>query len=224
MHLTRRHPATTLTYRLQRGGVVHVVVLQVGCGRISAFPVRAHGGTNTLRVRRTIKGRRLPDGTYRIRGRAHGRMVLRATLVIGKGGRAPCSLTAVTRDLASVFGPGSGGSASGSASATGAGAVSGSSGKLAAGNTAGARAGVRPHPASGVLGATVSKVLPGGTGTQLGLLIVLAGAILLLAVGALPRDVVPNAAAAAFLVRERVTIAAAGLSALAAVLIAYFIT
>src|SRR5437868_5404725 len=133
VHLSGAHPATTLVYRLQRGGVVRVVVLQVGCGRISAFPVRAHEGTNTLRVRRTIKGRRLPDGTYRIRGRAHGRTVLRATLVIGKGGRAPCSLAAVTNGLAAIFGPASGASSEASTSAATASAVGGSSGKLAAG-------------------------------------------------------------------------------------------
>lgn len=217
MHLTRRHPARTLVFHVRRAGLVRFVVIEVGCGRVASFPVRAHKGTNAITIRRRIKGRRLPDGTYRIRGRSHGRTVLRATLVIGRGGTAPCALGTVSSEIAAVFGLGtSSGAAEGTTSPA---AASGSSGKLAAGKAA---APLPPKPRSGILGATASKVLPDG-GTQLGLLIVLAAAIFLLVVGALPREVVPHAGTAAFIGRRRAVIAAAGLAALGVFLISYFI-
>jgi hypothetical protein len=75
-----------------------------------------------------------------------------------------------------------------------------------------------------VLGATATKVIPGDGGTQLALVVVLAAAIFLLALGALPREVVPHPAAAAFLARRRAMFAVAGLAALAAFLVSYFIT
>lgn len=221
VHLTKRRPTRTLLFHVRRAGVVRVVLIQVGCGRVASFPVHAHEGTNAITVRRRIDGRRLPDGTYRIRGRSHGHTVLRATLVIGRGGTAPCTLATVTSQIAAVFGTGaSSDSTAGTGSSSAAGA-SGSSGKLAAGKGPTA---IAPKPHSGVLGATASKVLPGSGGTQLGLLIVLAAAIFLLTVGALPREAVPHPGTAAFLVRRRATIAVAGLTALGAFLISYFIT
>ena len=55
-------------------------------------------------------------------------------------------------------------------------------------------------------------------------MIVLLGAILLLALGALPRGVVPHAGAAAFVARRRAIFAAAGLAALTAFLVSYFVS
>jgi len=80
--------------------------------------------------------------------------------------------------------------------------------------------GVGPHD-SGGLGAPLASILPGSKETQLGLLFVLTAAIFLLGVGALPRQVVPHATAAAFIARRRTLIAAAGLAALAAFLVSY---
>ena len=74
-----------------------------------------------------------------------------------------------------------------------------------------------------VLGAHVSKVIPGSGETQVALLIVLLGAIVLLAVGAMPQSVVPHAGTAAFVARRRAIFAASGLAALGAFLISYFI-
>lgn len=214
MHLTKRRPALTLVFHLRRAGLVRLVVVEVGCGRVASFPVPAHAGTNAITVRRRIEGRRLPDGTYRIRGRSHGRTVLRATLVIGRGGRAPCALGTVARQIAAVFGAGASGHAAGGT------AASGDGGELAAGKAAAA---LPPRPPGGILGAAASKVLPEGGGTQLGLLVVLAAAIFLLAVGALPREAVPHAGTAAFIGRRRTAIATAGLGALAAFLISYLV-
>jgi hypothetical protein len=79
-------------------------------------------------------------------------------------------------------------------------------------------------PDSGILGAHGSKLLPGSGETQLALLIVLIAAIALLAVGATPREIVPGAAPAAFVARRRPLFALAGLAALAAFLVSYFVT
>jgi hypothetical protein len=51
----------------------------------------------------------------------------------------------------------------------------------------------------------------------------LAGAIFLLGLGALPSEVIPHPGAAAFLIRRRVLVAAAGFAALGAFLFAYFV-
>jgi hypothetical protein len=96
----------------------------------------------------------------------------------------------------------------------------------AAGKTASA-----PEPAaapgthdSGLLGAPVTRLLPGSRETQFALLIVLTAAIFLLGVGAIPRQVIPHPGAAAFVARHRPLVAAAGLSALAAFLVSYFVS
>jgi hypothetical protein len=82
--------------------------------------------------------------------------------------------------------------------------------------------GPAPHE-SGLLGTPVPRILPGSRETQLALLSVLAGAIFLLGVGALPRQVVPHSGAAAFVARRRPLIAAGGLAALTAFLVSYFV-
>jgi hypothetical protein len=74
-----------------------------------------------------------------------------------------------------------------------------------------------------VLGARVSRILPGSGGTQLALLIVLAVAIFLLGLGALPRQVIPHPTAASFIARRRALIALAGLATLGAFLVSYFV-
>jgi hypothetical protein len=95
------------------------------------------------------------------------------------------------------------------------------SGKIAAGALEQPR---HRLPDSGILGARASKLLPGSGETQLALLIVLIAAIALLAVGATPREIVPGAAPAAFVARRRPMFALAGLAALAAFLVSYFVT
>jgi hypothetical protein len=79
------------------------------------------------------------------------------------------------------------------------------------------------HGSGGVLGAHVSKVIPGSGETQVALLVVLLGAILLLAIGAVPQSVVPHAGAAAFVARRRAIFAAGGLAALGAFFVSYFV-
>ena len=76
---------------------------------------------------------------------------------------------------------------------------------------------------SGLLGAPVSAIVPSSRETQLALLIVLAAATFLLGIGAVPRQVIPHPGAAAFIARYRPLVAAAGLFALTAFLVSYFV-
>jgi hypothetical protein len=174
------------------------------------FTVHGHAGTNRIRFTLRGLGRDLTRGTYRVRARSHGSTVLRSTLVVG-GGAPETTCTEGT------------GTSSGGSSPTGASGQPGS--KQGAGKTTAASGSTThslPHD-SGVLGRRVSRVLPGSGGTQLALLIVLAIAIFLLALGALPRQVVPHPAAAAFIARRRALIALGGLTALTAFLVSYFV-
>jgi hypothetical protein len=212
----------TLVFRLRRGGKVRMLVIQAGCGPIASFTFHGHPGVNRVRIGRRIDGRRLPDGTYRIRGRSHGRTVVRAALVVGRGGHRPCALALIATRLHDVFGGGPKG--------TGAGSGDASPGASAAGSGSSAskrgsdKAAVRAKPGSGLLAAQASKVLPGKGTTQIALALVLAAAALLLALGAFPRELVPHGAVGGFLARRRAGIAGAGLAMLAAVVISYFIT
>lgn len=207
--IDRRH-AATLVYRLGRGGAVRFRLSQISpaCGLTRTFTVHGHAGTNRIRFTLRGLGRNLARGTYRIRARSHGSTVLRSTLVVGGASETTCA-------------SGTGTSSGGSSPTGGSGQPSS---KQGAGKTTAAGRTTRSHPHdSGVLGSRVSRVLPGSGGTQLALLIVLAIAIFLLALGALPRQVVPHPAAAAFIARRRALIALAGLTALAAFLVSYFV-
>lgn len=192
-------------------GKVQFVLVRPGCGVVGSFTVRGHEGVNRIRFRGRLHGRRLASGTYRVRVRSHGNTVLRTKLVVG-GTATPC---------------GSIGGAANDSSGSGFGLGDGSPKQPGTGEkavTAQASPGQSsPHNSSGVLGAHASKLIPGSGGTQLALLIVLLAAIALLAVGAVPRGVVPHAGAAAFVARRRALFAAAGLATLAAFLVSYFV-
>lgn len=77
---------------------------------------------------------------------------------------------------------------------------------------------------AGVLGVRATRIVPENAQKPLALVAVLAAAMALLGLGALPRTAVPHAALGAFLVRRRTPIAAAGLAVLAAFVISYFIS
>jgi hypothetical protein len=212
--LSRRHPATTLVFRLGRGGLVRFSVRDLVCGTVRSFAVPGHTGVNRVRFSGRVGGRRLRAGSYRIRGRSHGRTVFRRRLVVGDGGPS--------------CGSGPGGSATRENGSTGLTGVSaGTSGKGSsqrADSRAAAGRSATPHASgAGVLGAQISRILPGSRRTQLALLAILALAIFLLALGALPRQLVPHPGAAALLVQRRALIALAGLTALAAFLVSYFV-
>jgi hypothetical protein len=204
--------------------VVKFSVRRIGCGVVASFKVHAHAGVNRLRFKGRIHGRKLGPGVYRLRGRAGAKTVLRKTLVVGDGIVFTCSGANPLRTIVTFFSGGSGGSGSfGSTSLAGGTGKSGhESGSAVSKVTKTPKA---PAPKrAGLLGARASKVLPGDGGTQLALLLILGAAIVLLALGALPREAVPNRAAAAFIAQRRALIAGGGLAALGAFLISYLIT
>jgi hypothetical protein len=211
--LTRKG-SVTFTFRLRAQGRVVFVLRRLGCAVTRKFAVRGHSGLNRIRFRGRVHGRPLPAGTYRVRAWSHGKTVLRTKLVV-RGSVTFCFAAggASSDDLlgiASVLG--------GSPKQPGHGRRDENA------TSGGPSASPAPtHDSGGVLGAQVSKVIPGSGETQLALLIVLLGAILLLAVGAVPRSVVPHPGAAAFVARRRAIFTAGGLAALGAFLISYFI-
>jgi hypothetical protein len=213
----------TLVFHVARKGTVRVFVIRIGCGVVGSFQVRAHPGVNRIRFRGRLHGQQLPAGKYRLRLRSHGKTVLRQRVVVA-GPPAPCAplsdTFAAQRAFALAFGGGSGsGSGTGASGAAGSPSGGGSAGKTAAGPGVGS-ARVRR---AGILGVRASKIIPGSGKTQVALLIVLLCAIVLLAIGAVPRRLVPHAGAAAFLARRRPFFALAGLAALTAFLVSYFV-
>ena len=214
----RKHKAVTLVFRLRRAGPVRFVVRRSGCDFVSSFTVHGHAGVNRVRFAGRIHGHRLPGGTYRIRAHSRGKTVLRAKLVVLGGAPMSCarSIPAIARLAGLSFASGS---------SAGPGSTPGAKPALAESKTAlppNTDKLAAPHR-SGVLGARAAKILPGSGGTQFVLLIVLTCAIFLLALGAVPRRVVPHPGAAALLARHRAAVAAGGLAALTAFLVSYFL-
>ena len=204
----------TFVFRVAGGGSIKFSVRQVApvCRTVGSFTVRARAGLNRLRFTGRVRGHRLRTGTYQIRARRGKATIFRKILVVGHS--SPAANTCA------------GGSNAAFAGVAGGGASAGPGGSAAAGKHASGRehGGSTPAPgkASGVLGAQASKILPGSSKTQFGLLIALATAIFLLGLGALPRDVIPHPAAAAFVARHRTMVASTGFAVLAAFLTAYF--
>lgn len=207
--LTRRRPVV-FVFKLHTRGAVEFALRR--CGAVDSFTVRGRAGVNRIRFRGRLRGRRLAPGTYRVKARSHGRTVLRTQIVVS-GTAHPCG---------SLGGASNGSEGSGGGSGAASAKQPGAGGKASVAKVASTSP--VEHDSGGVLGARASKIIPGSGGTQLALLIVLLGAILLLALGALPRGVVPHPAAAAFVARRRAVFAAAGLAALAAFLVSYFVT
>jgi hypothetical protein len=144
-------------------------------------------------------------------GRLRRKTVLLKQVVIGRkrpGGNACAPMTSGN----APGGTGSSGTSGGSSKGTE---------KQSSGS--GHASGIGEPRQAGVLGANASKILPGSGGTQLALLAVLAAAIFLLSLGALPRGMIPHPGAAALLVRRRGLVAAAGFAALAAFAVSYFL-
>ena len=199
-------------FHLAEPGRVRVTFREVRCGGTASLTLRGHRGLNRVRFTGRIGRHRLAPGTYRIRVRSHGRTVLRKTLVVGDG-LASCT---VERELYAVL-------FAGAPLFTGTSSSPGAHSDADAARAAAPRAlTARPHH-KGVLGATVARVLPDSRGARIALLAVLALAVLLLGLGALPERMVPHPAGAAFLARERFLFAVGGLSLLVGAAFVYVI-
>jgi len=198
-------------FHLAEPGRVRVTFREVRCGGTASLTLRGHRGLNRFRFTGRIGRHRLAPGTYRIRVRSHGRTLLRKMLVVGDG-LASCT---VERELDAVSFPGAT-LFTGTPSSPG-----------AHSDTDGARAPppaaltARPH--EGVLGATAARVLPHSRAARVVLLAVLALAVLLLGLGALPERMVRHPAAAVFLARERFLFTLGGLAVLTGAMVVYLI-
>ena len=199
-------------FHLAEPGRVRVTFREVRCGGTASLTLRGHRGLNRVRFTGRIGRHRLAPGTYRIRVRSHGRTLLRKTLVVGDG-VASCT---VERELDAISFPGAT-LFTGTPSSPGA-----HSDADAARAAAPAALTARPHH-EGVLGATAARVLPHSRAARVALLAMLALAVLLLGLGALPERMVPHPAPAAFLARQRVLFALGGLAVLTSAVVTYLI-
>jgi hypothetical protein len=212
LRLNARHRSTVFVFHLAEPARVRVTFREVRCGGIASLTLHGHRGLNRVRFTGRIGRHRLATGTYRIRVRSHGRTLLRRTLVVGDG-VASCT---VERELDAVAFPGAT-LFTGTFSSPGA-----HSDTDAARAAAPAAVTARPHH-GGVLGATAARVLPRSRAARVVLLAVLALAVLLLGLGALPERMVPHPAAAVFLARERFLFAVGGLAVLTGAMVVYLI-
>jgi hypothetical protein len=120
-----------------------------------------------------------------------------------------------------AFGGGSGGSGAGGSSGGATGSTGFGFGSVPTGSASTDAVGFaqkKPSTALPVLDRLAPK-----SSLQLGLLVMLAVAAFLLGIGALPRTLVPHPRAAAALAERRAVIAAGGVAALIAFVVAYFV-
>jgi hypothetical protein len=197
-------------FHLAEPGRVRVTFREVRCGGIASLTLRGHRGLNRVRFTGRIGRHRLAPGTYRIRVRSHGRILLRKTLVVGDG-LASCTLE---RELEAVL-------FAGATLFTGTPSSPGAHSDVDAARAAAPAALTARRHHEGVLGATAAWVLPDSRGARIALLATLTLGILLLGLGALPERMVPHTSAAAFLARERVIFAGCGLAVMTGVGVAY---
>ena len=216
--------------RLRRGGTVTFTIVQVSpsCTTVGTFQRKGHAGVNRFAFHGRVHGRTLRPGTYSIRARSHGSVVLNVRLVV-VGRETPSPAAVAAARMANVC---AASSRAGSAARRALASLT----RLAAGGgpRAGARAGkhaaksARSSRKAGehhvlAAGPTSGNVLPHSKPLRIGLLLVLLVAILLLGLGALPRSAVPHTGAAAALAHRRAEIAAAGGLAFVAFLLVYFL-
>jgi hypothetical protein len=87
----RRNGGTTLVFKLLRPALLRFTIVRVypTCERVGSFAVRGRPGVNRVPFRGRLRGRPLPDGTYRLRVRPKGARadVAVVTVVIVNGKR-----------------------------------------------------------------------------------------------------------------------------------------
>jgi hypothetical protein len=219
---------TTIVIMLRAAGVVELRVTQIAplCRTVGRIVVRGHAGRNVVRFRGRVGGRTLEPGTYRITPRLRRGRQLRSILVVVVAGRAPAPgevASARAADACAAERNASGSETGSFASIFRplAGTVPARSGgtKLAAGAPAS-----RPSPRKGgVLGADFTQTLRDPTSVSPVLLILLAIAICLLGLAAIPRSVVASPVLAEQLTHRRLELALAGTATLLVVVLAYMI-
>jgi hypothetical protein len=86
----RKSGGTTLVFHLARPAVLRVTIFRVfpSCRRIGAFSVRGDRGVNRVRFAGRFRGRRLPDGGYRLIVRARGAKGVASIPIVIASGRS----------------------------------------------------------------------------------------------------------------------------------------
>jgi hypothetical protein len=225
-HGNRRERATALGFRLSKRGVVVFRMWQIypACGLAGTFRVRGHAGWNRVAFRGRVHRKPLALGTYVISvTRAGARQPSgRARLAILSGQPSSGQVRAAVSQ-----------NACGSGNATGAAAAvatpsSGGGGSGAPGGPAGATADKSSGHGAGTAGVSFSASLPARDGADgvighvesavpaqavpILLFFTLGAAMVLLAIGAVPHDVIPSPRLATALVEQRASITLAGLA------------
>jgi len=218
---------------------VSVVQLSPRCRVVGRFAVRGRVGSNVVRFDRRLQGRRLPAGTYQLQLRAPGVATRRVTVVISDAARPSAAAIAVARrrnvcsaEQAQVLG-GIGSLAPGAAAESAPGAPGAATGPDG-GSEPGTETESAPSPSQPVASRSVSEGEPDeGVGIEafspgrlaedvpeslLGSLLLIV-AVLLLALAALPRVVIPDPRLGRLLVGRRVEVAAIGASLFLGVLL-----
>ena len=210
---------------LPAAAVVELRVTELAplCRAVGLIVVRAHAGRNVVRFRGRVGDRTLEPGTYRIAPRLRGGRQLRSVLVVVVAGRTPApgevaSARAADACAARSDAGGSPASISRPVTAPVLGRSRGT--KLA---VAAPTAKAHPSRVGGVLGANFTQTLRDPTSVSPVLLILLAIAICLLGLAALPRSVVASPVLAEQLTHRRLELALAGTTTLLVVVLAYMI-
>jgi hypothetical protein len=217
--------ATTVKFRLDHAGPLVYTLEELApvCRTLATFHGRGERGVNKVRFQARIGTRPVAPGTYRLVARRPGGAVVMAkTLVVVRRAR-PTAEELRRASRADTCGSGTQVVAEGGSLGKG-GAPAGSGKKTHARRAARTAAPAeRPHgDRGGVLGVTKS-LSPTPRKLPFLVLALVGLAILLLALGALPRSVVPVAAAGALVARRRLELATAGIATLVASVIAYLI-
>jgi len=218
----KRRRMTTLTFVLPRASRVFFVVEQVSpvCRIAGRFAVNGRAGLNRIRFPRPASSRRLQPGTYRIRAHTPaGSLVQRVTIVVFDRG-APTHDQIVAARASNVCSTSARlAAASGSTGAVKTSSVT--SPPLTAGHPSASGPSEEANSRSGgVLGSSVEKA---ARAVQPVLVALLALAIALLGIAALPRLVLPDSRANELLAEHRAEIAGLGAAAFVAVVVAFLL-
>jgi hypothetical protein len=196
------------------------------CRTAGHIVVRGHSGRNVVRFRGRVGGHTLAPGTYRITPRLRSGRQLRSLILVVVSGRSPGS-----GEVASARGADACAAAwNASGSAQFAAWFSAPTSTLsAAAGAAKLAQGASPSRSKlsrlgGLLGANFAQTLQDPTSVPPGLLMLLAIAICLLGLAAVPRSVVASPVLAEHLTHRRLELALAGTTTLLAVVITYMIS
>jgi hypothetical protein len=196
------------------------------CRTVGRIVVRGHAGRNVFRFRGRVGGHMLRPGTYRITPSLRTGTELKSLVLVVVAGRGPAPGEVASARAADVCAAAWAASVSARFAAwisqpTAATLLARSGGtKLAAGATAS-----MPDLSrfGGILGANFAQTLQDPTSVSPVLLILLAIAICLLGLAALPRSVVASPALAEQLTHRRLELALAGTTTLLVVVLTYMI-